>query len=166
MASLSSLAEKCESVFSSLVPLQQRLKGIQNSRSIFAVENGIEYCINAGIEQKLIDAANKNKRLSTGRVPQDVSALDQILSNCAEYLGNCDHAAVEAAKTSSWTPALEKEVLGNWRMFCLHILDVAEILPIVGLDFMLLVGKPGNPEVSLAALVHKYPLPTNVDRRE
>ena len=160
-----SLTKKYEAVFSSLPPLQQRLKGIQNSKVIFTVENGICYCIKAGIEQKLTDAANKDKRLSTGRSPQDVSALDQTLSSCAECLGNCDQVTVEAAKTSSCTTVLEKEVLEDWIMFCMRVHDVSEILPIVGLNFMLLVGKPGNPGVSLAVPLEKWLIPTNVDRR-
>ena len=142
------LALKFNTVFSTLPQLQQLIKSIQSSRLVFAVENGIEYCINAGVEQKLIESANKDVKLRSGSVPSKISALDQILSHCIDCLTKCRQAAAEATGTKSWTSGLERNVIENWRLFSTHVLDASNILPIDGLDLMLLMG---NPENSLAS---------------
>lgn len=149
MADLRNLEQHCELLFSKLGALQHQLRIIPNARTVSSVENGLEYCVNVLISEKLVSAAQQDLRQGTSKAAERIAALERIIATCLEHLSTCEEIGKEAVSNHTWTENSEKRMISSWRLFCTSILDASDQLPTAELDFMLLIGKPERSTVQL-----------------
>jgi hypothetical protein len=117
--------------------LLPRLQDFTDALLISAVLNGLEYYLKSNCSQKLVEVA--------GYFPQGLSqsqrdSFEQKLAECEKHISDCQSFVTEAERQSCWSTENAGKLNISWKMFCLEMVDLPNVMPLEQLNLSRMIG--------------------------